>query len=80
MEIVEWDVTLPFDAAELSSEARADLPSCRLVHAAAETASRGFVERPVETISTIIDGAQALMAKASVNISRYFNFIKSSNG
>ena len=61
VEIVEWDVTLPFDAAELSSEARADLPSCRLVHAAAETASRGFVERPVETISTIIDGARNVL-------------------
>ena len=52
VEIVEWDVARPLEA-RVSADC--------LVHAAAETASRGFVERPVETISTIVDGTRNVL-------------------
>lgn len=48
VEVVEWDVSAP-----------AAFPHGRVdyvVHAAAETASRAFVERPVEVIRSIVDG------------------------
>ena len=61
VEIVEWDVSRPFDVDCLSLSTRDALPSCRLIHAAAETASRGFVERPVETISTTLDGTRNVL-------------------
>ncbi len=61
VEIVEWDVSRPFDVDCLSLSTRDALPSCRLIHAAAETASRGFVEKPVETISTILDGTRNVL-------------------
>jgi nucleoside-diphosphate-sugar epimerase len=56
VDIVEWDVTKPFDKSLASLKSPASPSQCRLIHAAAETASRGFVERPVETISTIVGG------------------------
>ncbi|MBQ1429537.1 MAG: NAD-dependent epimerase/dehydratase family protein, partial [Kiritimatiellae bacterium] len=58
---VEWDVTKPFDQSHLSPSVLGSLSSCRLIHAAAETASRGFVERPVETIGTILDGTRNVL-------------------
>ena len=55
VEVCEWDVTRPFDLAVLD-------PSARhldwLVHAAAETSTRNFVEKPVETTSSILDGTR----------------------
>ena len=61
IDVVEWDVTRPFDKSRLS------LPSpsgACLIHAAAETASRGFVESPVETIATIVDGTRNVLELA----------------
>lgn len=61
VDIVEWDVTRPLDTSLLS------IPSpygACLIHAAAETASRGFVERPVETIATIVDGTRNVLELA----------------
>ncbi len=52
VEVAEWDVTRPLEK---------PIPADCLVHAAAETASRGFVERPVETIGTIIDGTRNVL-------------------
>ena len=52
VEIVEWDVARPLEA-RVSADC--------FIHAAAETASRGFVERPVETISTIVDGTRNVL-------------------
>ena len=52
VEIVEWDVTRPLEA-RVSADC--------LIHAAAETASRGFVERPVETIMTIVGGTRNVL-------------------
>ena len=52
VEIVEWDVTRP-----LEKSVSVDF----LVHAAAETASRGFVERPVETIGTVLGGTRNVL-------------------
>ena len=55
VEVCEWDVTRPLDLAAMA-------PSARrfdwLVHAAAETSTRNFVEKPVETVSSIIDGTR----------------------
>ena len=64
VDVVEWDVTRPFDK---SLQSRLSLPSpsgACLIHAAAETASRGFVERPVETIATIVDGTRNVLELA----------------
>ena len=61
VEIVEWDVTRPFDKSLLPLPAIESPSSACLVHAAAETASRGFVERPVETIGTILDGTRNVL-------------------
>ncbi|MBR3958384.1 MAG: NAD-dependent epimerase/dehydratase family protein [Kiritimatiellae bacterium] len=64
IDVVEWDVTRPFDK---SLQSRLSLPSpsgACLIHAAAETASRGFVERPVETIATIVDGTRNVLELA----------------
>jgi len=61
VEVVEWDVTRPLDATMLPPASLKDPSSCCLVHAAAETASRGFVEKPVETIGTIIDGTRNVL-------------------
>ncbi len=61
VEIVEWDVSRPFDKSLLSLPSLTPLSSVCLVHAAAETASRGFVEQPVETIGTILDGTRNVL-------------------
>lgn len=50
VEILEWDVTRPLDLGGRAVD--------WLVHAAGETSSRVFVERPVETIETIVDGTR----------------------
>lgn len=59
--IAEWDVVKPFDKSLLSLPSLKSLSSVCLIHAAAETASRGFVERPVETIGTILDGTRNVL-------------------
>ena len=51
VEIVEWDVTQPF---RVPPGTRFDW----FVHAASETASRAFVERPVETVRSILRGTE----------------------
>ena len=60
VEIVEWDVTKPGGPRSAATDGRAALVAASgwLVHAAAETASRAFVERPVETIASILDGTR----------------------
>ena len=67
VDVVEWDVTKPFGRSLSSMQSMKSLQSVCLVHAAAETASRGFVEKPVETISTILDGTRNVLefARAS---------------
>jgi len=50
--VVEWDVTRPFDVRARSR------PIDFIVHAAAETASRNMVERPVETMAVTLDGTR----------------------
>ena len=60
VEIAEWDVTKPGGPRSCAAaDARERVPPVDwLVHAAAETASRAFVERPVETIASILDGTR----------------------
>ena len=63
VEIVEWDVTKPGGPSLADAAGRAGAPRPPwdidwLVHAAAETATRNFVERPVETIASILDGTR----------------------
>ncbi|MBO7721187.1 MAG: NAD-dependent epimerase/dehydratase family protein, partial [Kiritimatiellae bacterium] len=50
--VVAWDVTSPFpgDAASAAAD--------WFVHAASETSSRAFVERPVETVGSVVAGAR----------------------
>lgn len=57
VEIVEWDVV----------RNAAPKPAVRpawLVHAAGETASKAFVERPVETIESVVEGTRHVLAFA----------------
>ncbi len=68
VEILEWDVTRPLDAHTPSFD--------WMVHAAGETSSQAFVERPAETIVTVVDGtrhaldaARAAGARAMVMLS-----------
>ncbi len=59
VEIVAWDV--------VAAVRPCPVPSAQpllLVHAAAETATRNFVERPVETIASILDGTRNVLAFA----------------
>ncbi len=58
--IVRWDVTQPLDLGAIGSPGRVDW----LVHAAGETASRAFVERPVETIRSILRGTENALEAA----------------
>lgn len=53
VKVVEWDVMRPaaFDVGAVD----------RLVHAAAETASKAFVEKPVETIASVVDGTRNVL-------------------
>lgn len=57
VEIVEWDITRPFGLEFSTLDFRHGL----LVHAAAETTTRNFVEKPVETISSILDGTRNVL-------------------
>ena len=50
--IVKWDVT---------SGPAPDCSPDAIVHAASETSSRAFVERPVETINSILDGTRNVL-------------------
>ena len=63
VEIVEWDVTKPGGPRFVAREgARGHVSSAEwIVHAAAETATRNFVERPVETIASILDGTRNVL-------------------
>ena len=60
VEIAEWDVTKPGGPRSCAAaDARERVPPVDwLVHAAAETASHAFMERPVETIASILDGTR----------------------
>ena len=78
VEIVEWDVTKPGGPRSAATDGRAALVAASdwLVHAAAETATKNFVERPVETIASILDGtrnvlefARAAQVKSMVYVS-----------
>ena len=55
VKIVEWDVLNP-----LGTSMEVDL----MVHAASETASRSFVERPVETIRSVLEGTRNVLEAA----------------
>lgn len=78
VEIVAWDVVgqrFPTFAGRAGTP-RPPHDVDWLVHAAAETASRAFVERPVETIASILDGtrnvlefARAAQVKSMVYVS-----------
>ena len=57
VEIVTWDVTRPFDFKPSTFNFQQGL----LVHAAAETTTRNFVEKPVETIASILDGTRNVL-------------------
>ena len=61
VKIMVWDVTQPFirPAGDLS-----DFQIDWFVHAASETASRMFVERPVETIQSILHGTENALEAA----------------
>ncbi len=78
VEIAEWDVTKPGGPRSCAAaDAQERVPPVDwLVHAAAETATRNFVERPVETIASILDGtrhalefARAVHVKSMVYVS-----------
>ena len=60
VEIAEWDVVKPGGPRHVATDGRAALVAAFdwFVHAASETASRAFVERPVETIASILDGTR----------------------
>lgn len=58
VEIVEWDVTRPVNESILSLPSLSAPSHCCLIHAAAETASRNMVERPVETMAVTLDGTR----------------------
>ena len=58
VEIVEWDVLSPAPRAITESGAS------QFVHAAAETSSRAFVERPVETIQSVLCGTENALEAA----------------
>lgn len=53
--VLEWDVTKPV---------RVDGEIATIVHAASETSSRAFVEKPVETICSVLDGTRNALALA----------------
>ena len=56
--VCEWDVTRPFDYSVFGTS------GCHfswIVHAAAETSTRNFVEKPVETIASILDGTRNVL-------------------
>ena len=61
---VAWDVTRPFDAAALPGSVDS------IVHAAAETASRNMVERPVETMAVTLDGTRNALELARAHHAR----------
>lgn len=67
--VVEWDVTHPA-AFEIGS---VDF----LVHAAAETSSKTFVERPVETIASILDGTRNALELARAAKARSMVYVSS---
>ena len=60
VDVAEWDVTKPGGPRPCAAaDAHESVPPVDwLVHAAAETSSRAFVERPVETIASILDGTR----------------------
>ena len=58
VEVCKWDVTLPFDFSVFGSSGH---HFDWLVHAAAETSTRNFIEKPVETIASILDGTKNVL-------------------
>ena len=61
VDVCEWDVTQPFDILSTGLSWRhVDW----LVHAAAETSTRNFIEKPVETIVSILDGTKNVLELA----------------
>ena len=64
--VLEWDVTKPV---------RVDGEIATIVHAASETSSRAFVERPVETILSVLDGTRNALALAREKNVRAFVYL-----
>ena len=64
--VLEWDVTKPV---------RFDGDIGTIVHAAAETSSRAFVEKPVETICSVLDGTRNALALAREKNVRAFVYL-----
>lgn len=63
VDVCEWDVTRPFDFSNAGPFGRhVDW----IVHAAAETSTRNFSERPVETVVSILDGTRNALELARV--------------
>ena len=60
--VIEWDVLRPLDADRLKTFHGGRLDW--LVHAAAETSTRNFVEKPVETVASILDGTRNVLELA----------------
>jgi len=58
LEIAEWDVTKPGGPRLVAAAQECVPPVDWFVHAASETSSRAFVETPVETIASILDGTR----------------------
>lgn len=64
--IVRWDILEKMDAALAASLGQVDW----FVHAASETSSRAFVERPVDTVMSVVHGAEnALDAARRLRVS-----------
>ena len=71
VEIVRWDVLEPAPRSVL--ECGAD----RFVHAASETASRAFVEKPVETIRSVLHGTENALEAARKTDAKAMVFLSS---
>ena len=63
VEIVEWDVTVAGGPRFIAAaDAQTRVPSVDwVVHAAAETSSRAFVEKPVEVIRAVVAGTENVL-------------------
>ena len=71
IDVVRWDVLDPAPGPVLRSGAT------MLVHAASETSSRAFVERPVETIRSVLRGTENALDAARARGARSMAFLSS---